>query len=169
MTKGPSGGDEPSVDPDAQLGDTGGSRASGGSECTSEHTPMICVDWRLEAFLASLTASSPHTVAAYRGDVRDFAIWAERSGVDTPLRVERMLLRRYVAYLTTRRFAKRSIARKVAAYARGGSLRSGRTRAAAASTRMGWVRTSESGRGLDRLDSDSGLSNSLISAVPERI
>ncbi len=115
MTKGPSGGDEPSVDPDAQLGDTGGSRASGGSECTSEHTPMICVDWRLEAFLASLTASSPHTVAAYRGDVRDFAIWAERSGVDTPLRVERMLLRRYVAYLTTRRFAKRSIARKVAA------------------------------------------------------
>jgi len=71
--------------------------------------------WLLDGFVASLTASSAHTVTAYRGDVRAFALWAERGGVDTPAAVNRTLLRRYVAYLTTRRYAKRSVARKVAA------------------------------------------------------
>ena len=77
--------------------------------------PDIAAAWRLEAFAASRTASSPHTVAAYAGDVRDFARWAERGGVDDPASVDRTLLRRYVAFLTTLRRAKRTIARKVAA------------------------------------------------------
>lgn len=72
-----------------------------------------CVAWRLDAFATSLTASSEHTVAAYVGDVRDFAHWAERGGIDDPARVERLLLRRWVAFLTQRRYAKRSVARKV--------------------------------------------------------
>ncbi|MFM2072392.1 MAG: tyrosine recombinase XerC [Actinomycetota bacterium] len=71
--------------------------------------------WRIDGFIASLTASSPNTVSAYRGDVGDFTAWAERGGVVAPHEVDRRLLRRYVAYLTTRRYAKRSIARKVAA------------------------------------------------------
>ncbi|TPW13783.1 MAG: xerC [Acidimicrobiaceae bacterium] len=71
--------------------------------------------WRIDGFTTSLTASSSNTVAAYRGDVGDFASWAERGGASGPESVDRRLLRRYVAYLTTRRFAKRSIARKVAA------------------------------------------------------
>jgi len=71
--------------------------------------------WRLDAFATSLTASSDHTVTAYRTDVRDFAIWAERGGITDPTAVERLLLRRWVAFLTQRRYAKRSIARKVAA------------------------------------------------------
>jgi site-specific recombinase XerD len=75
-------------------------------------------DWRVDEFVASLTASSPHTVAAYAADVRDFATWAERGSVSRPQDVGRTLLRRYVAHLTTRRFAKRSIARKVAALRR---------------------------------------------------
>ncbi|MBI5089794.1 MAG: tyrosine recombinase XerC [Actinobacteria bacterium] len=74
--------------------------------------------WRLDGFAASLTASSPHTVSAYRGDVRDFVTWVERAGVTDPGHVERMHLRRYVAFMTTRRFAKRTIARKVAALRR---------------------------------------------------
>jgi len=71
--------------------------------------------WQLDAFVRSLTASSANTVAAYRGDVAAFAEWAQRAGIVEPAGVERMLIRRYVAYLTTRRYAKRSIARKVAA------------------------------------------------------
>lgn len=71
--------------------------------------------WRVDEFASSLTAASPHTVAAYRGDVHDFAEWAERGGVASPTAVDRALLRRWVAHLTTRRFAKRTIARKVAA------------------------------------------------------
>jgi site-specific recombinase XerD len=82
-------------------------------------TPATPSDaWRIDGFAASLTASSPHTVSAYAGDVRDFAAWAERGAVSHPNDVGRTLLRRYVAHLTTRRFAKRSIARKVAALRR---------------------------------------------------
>jgi site-specific recombinase XerD len=69
--------------------------------------------WRLDAFATSLTAASEHTVAAYRRDVSDFALWAERAGVTDPADVERLLLRRWVAFLTQRRYAKRSVARKV--------------------------------------------------------
>jgi integrase/recombinase XerC len=72
-------------------------------------------DWSIEEFAASLTASADNTVAAYCADIRDFGCWAERSGVNEPGQVDRILLRRFVAHLTSRRFAKRSIARKVAA------------------------------------------------------
>ncbi|MFZ4811282.1 MAG: tyrosine-type recombinase/integrase [Ilumatobacteraceae bacterium] len=71
--------------------------------------------WRVDDFAASLTAASGHTVSAYRSDVHAFAEWAERGGVRAPDGVDRLLLRRYVAHLTTRRLAKRTIARKVAA------------------------------------------------------
>jgi site-specific recombinase XerD len=50
-------------------------------------------------------------VGAYRRDVAAFVAWAERGGVHTPTEVDRRLLRRYLAYLTTRRYARRSIAR----------------------------------------------------------
>lgn len=76
------------------------------------------VAWQIDTFVASLTASSANTVAAYRGDVRDFAVWAQRGDVDHPGAVQRILLRRYVAFLTTRRYAKRTIARKVSALRR---------------------------------------------------
>jgi len=81
--------------------------------------PLTDADaWRVDDFAASLTASSAHTVAAYRSDVSQFAEWAGRGNVASPAAVDRMLLRRYVAALTTRRLAKRSIARKAAALRR---------------------------------------------------
>src|SRR4051794_28178872 len=66
--------------------------------------------WRIEAFVASLTAASPNTVTAYRGDVAAFVEWAERLGLAGPEGVDRKVLRRYLAYLTTRRYARRTIA-----------------------------------------------------------
>ncbi len=90
---------------------TSGVHGAGGRTLVDEP----CVAWRLDAFATSLTASSDHTVTAYGIDVRDFARWAERGGVHTPEQIERMLLRRWVAFLTSRRYAKRTIARKVAA------------------------------------------------------
>jgi integrase/recombinase XerC len=75
-------------------------------------------DWRLDEFAVALTNSSANTVAAYRSDLVLFAEWVERSGVRSPDAVDRLALRRYVASLTTRQFAKRSIARKVAALRR---------------------------------------------------
>jgi integrase/recombinase XerC len=80
--------------------------------------PDLVGDWRLEEFAVALTSSSANTVAAYRSDLSLFAEWVERSGITSPAEVDRMLVRRYVASLTTRQFAKRSIARKVAALRR---------------------------------------------------
>jgi len=74
--------------------------------------------WNVDAFVRSLTSLSQHTVAAYSSDVRGFAEWAARSGVAGPDGVRRLLLRRYVSHLTTRQFARRSIARKAAALRR---------------------------------------------------
>ena len=70
------------------------------------------VSWYLDDFVASLTASSPNTVAAYRADVDGFVEWAERLGLQSPAQVDRLTLRRHLAYLTTRNFARRSIARR---------------------------------------------------------
>ncbi len=69
------------------------------------------VPWRLGEFERSLTSVSPATVSAYRRDLAGFVSWAERAGVMEPAAVDRRILRRYLAYLTTRRYARRSIAR----------------------------------------------------------
>jgi site-specific recombinase XerD len=80
--------------------------------------PDLVGDWKLGEFADALTSSSANTVGAYRSDLLLFAEWVERSGVRSPVDVDRLLLRRYVASLTTRQFAKRTIARKVAALRR---------------------------------------------------
>jgi len=76
------------------------------------------VSWRLDDFAGSLTSLSTNTVAAYRSDVDGFVAWAARSGIDEPTAVTRTVLRRYLAHLTTRRYAARSVARKAAALRR---------------------------------------------------
>jgi integrase/recombinase XerC len=68
--------------------------------------------WHLDAFTGALTSVAPSTVAAYQADLRAFVEWADRLGLDGPERVDRRTLRRYLAYLGTRRYAARSIARK---------------------------------------------------------
>jgi site-specific recombinase XerD len=74
--------------------------------------------WHDAEFLGSLSSVAPRTVEAYRRDLAGFAEWAERGGAHGPTDVDRLLLRRYVAHLATRRYAKRSIARKVSALRR---------------------------------------------------
>jgi site-specific recombinase XerD len=71
--------------------------------------------WEIDAYAGSIGGRSPHTVRAYVGDVEAFAQWAERGGVDEPADVDRILLRRYLAYLSTRRYARATVSRKAAA------------------------------------------------------
>ena len=74
--------------------------------------------WALDEFTASLTSAAPATVRAYRSDLDGFVDWAARLGIEQPSRVERTMLRRYVAHLTTRGLARRSIARKASSLRR---------------------------------------------------
>jgi integrase/recombinase XerC len=74
--------------------------------------------WQLDEFERSLTASSPNTVAAYRRDLNGFVEWAERAGFDGPQHVTRLDLRRFLAYLTTRKYARTSMARKASSLRR---------------------------------------------------
>ncbi len=71
--------------------------------------------WRSDDFAASLVALSPHTREAYEHDVVEFVTWAERGGCAGPGALDHRCLRRYLAYLDTRGFARSSIARKAAA------------------------------------------------------
>jgi len=83
--------------------------------------PAPAVDlaaWRIDSFAQSLTSLSAHTVAAYRSDLAGFAEWSARGGVLAPSRVKRTTIRRYLAYLTTREYSRRSIARKTASLRR---------------------------------------------------
>ncbi len=72
-------------------------------------------EWRLDAFAAHLAGRPATTRRAYLGDLAAFATWAERAGATGPQAVSRLQLRRYLAYLTTRRYARASVARKGAA------------------------------------------------------
>lgn len=74
--------------------------------------------WHPEDFLASLTAASDNTIAAYRRDLADFVGWADELGIDDPTSVDRRLLRRYLVDLADRPLAPRTIARRVSSLRR---------------------------------------------------
>ncbi|MFV1991628.1 MAG: tyrosine-type recombinase/integrase [Acidimicrobiales bacterium] len=68
--------------------------------------------WCTEDFLVSLHQLSPSTIRAYDADLRHFTVWAGRAEVVSAAEVSRRLLRRYLGYLTTRGYARRTIARR---------------------------------------------------------
>lgn len=74
----------------------------------------LSVDWEIEAYCRSVAGLSPDTVRAYASDIGRFADWAERGGATGPTDVDRIALRRYLAFLATRRYAKATISRTAA-------------------------------------------------------
>ena len=74
--------------------------------------------WRIDHFVAALTSLADATRRAYASDVRAFAAWCSRAGTDQPGAVDRATVRRYVAWMTTRQLARRTIARRTAALRR---------------------------------------------------
>lgn len=69
-------------------------------------------------FIRTLTGVSPGTARVYERDVRAFTEWLARGGVDDLRRVDRRRLRRYLAYLDTRSYARRTISRKMSSLRR---------------------------------------------------
>jgi len=66
----------------------------------------------------SLTDLSPASTRAYENGVRSFITWAERAGVNSPEKVTRLLLRRYLAYMTTRHYARQTVGQRASALRR---------------------------------------------------
>ncbi|MBV8951599.1 MAG: tyrosine recombinase [Actinobacteria bacterium] len=71
--------------------------------------------WRLHEFMQSLQSLSANTREAYGRDVTQFVDWLRRGASDHPAHLDHATCRRYLAFLTTRRLAPRSVARKAAA------------------------------------------------------
>jgi integrase/recombinase XerC len=72
----------------------------------------------IEGFQKAMGAErdlSASTQAAYGGDLGQFAEWAGRDRIDDLEQIDRRVLRRYVAHLSDRGLARRSIARKTSA------------------------------------------------------
>jgi site-specific recombinase XerD len=76
--------------------------------------PVSPPPWPAAEFERSLTALSEHTRRAYAHDVEEFVAWCERGACAAPSALDHRVLRRYLAYLTTRGFSRSSIARKAA-------------------------------------------------------
>src|SRR5680860_313894 len=75
-------------------------------------------DRPLHAYLSRLEAErglSPNTVVAYQRDLAQFFDYADRSGTSSLTDVDRRQVRRFLAFLSTRRYARRSVARKASA------------------------------------------------------
>jgi integrase/recombinase XerC len=94
-------------------------RSFGDDRCTGQASSTVdVVPWLQQAFVRSLTDVAPATVTAYTKDVDGFVTWAERAGLCGPDAVTRLTLRRYLGYLATRGYARRTMARKVSALRR---------------------------------------------------
>lgn len=72
------------------------------------------MSWELDTYCRSVAGLSPATVRAYVSDISRFIEWAERGGATGPGDIDRVTLRRYLAALTTRRYARATIARVAA-------------------------------------------------------
>ncbi len=76
------------------------------------------MSWHRAAYVQSLQSLSAATRRAYLTDLDDFVRWCERGVAIDPGAIDRLLLRRYLAALTTRGYQRSTIARKAAALRR---------------------------------------------------
>ena len=76
--------------------------------------PMAATDagWQVDDWTAQLTRVANSTREVYRRDIAALVGWLGECGVDGPRAVDRRTLRRYLAELDQRGYAKRTIARK---------------------------------------------------------
>jgi site-specific recombinase XerD len=74
--------------------------------------------WQLDAWVMSLTDLSDASKQAYRNGVTAFAVWALRAGVRDPAAVTRLTLRRYLAYMATRHYARQTMTQRASALRR---------------------------------------------------
>mgnify|MGYP001821698449 FL=1 len=74
--------------------------------------------WRSVDFERALGSLAETSRVAYRRDLEQFVDWVQRSRVTDPDEVTPLLVRRYLAFLTTKGAAKRTIARRASSLRR---------------------------------------------------
>ena len=74
--------------------------------------------WRSDDYERALGSLAETTRVAYRRDLDQFVDWVQRSRVTDPDEVTPLLVRRYLAFLTTKGAAKRTIARRASSLRR---------------------------------------------------
>lgn len=74
--------------------------------------------WYIEQFRRSLTGCSSATSKAYFDDINSLSLWCSRGGIEDPSQLDRLTIRRYMSYLTTRKYARSTIARKASSIRR---------------------------------------------------
>ncbi|MGQ0847698.1 MAG: tyrosine recombinase [Actinomycetota bacterium] len=126
-------------------------------------------DWAqaaLDPYLDRLKSQrqlSSHTIDAYRSDLSQFFEFSQRCGVAGLSGIDRLLIRRYLAHLDTRGYARRSIVRKASSISAffGAALRRGEV-SSDPSSRIGRPKSPER---LPRTVPDRQL-NALLDALP---
>ncbi len=79
---------------------------------------VLSVFDEIDVFTASLTSVSASTTSVYRRDLIAFAEWAQDNSISQVNDVDRRRLRRYLAALDGKNYARRTIARKMSALRR---------------------------------------------------
>jgi integrase/recombinase XerC len=74
--------------------------------------------WLLPEWVTSLTDLSDASKRAYEKGVQAFVVWAQRGEVRDPASVTRLLLRRYLAYMATRHYARQTMTQRASALRR---------------------------------------------------
>ena len=95
--------------------------AKGPAITTAEEAPKAAdpdPDWLLPEWVTSLTDLSDASKRAYENGVRSFIVWAQRAQTPGPAGVTRLLLRRYLAYMATRHYARQTMTQRASALRR---------------------------------------------------
>ena len=74
--------------------------------------------WQLPEWVMSLTDLADASKRAYENGVRSFVTWVQRAGIRDPGQVTRLLLRRYLAYMATRHYARQTVTQRASALRR---------------------------------------------------
>lgn len=90
----------------------GNGEASASAAASGDDAPFAALIDGFCRYLDVQCNASEHTVRAYRTDLRSFARWCAREGVD-PLAAGHRQIRRYLAYLDQARYARKTVNRRL--------------------------------------------------------